>query len=205
MALYKNLSAAQKERELVTGLKLTLKGATLPPALFDFPQLQELYLEAPALQDLPPGLSGWSELRVLQLRAPAFRGSLADLFRLPRLENLKVLETPLHPLRLSIGGTRAPLKFLTLKSCGLTELPLEIGELSTLTELHLPQNELKDLPPSFVDLRLLKRLNLDANELTRFPSVLEKMKGLGHLSIDGNRFSQAEKERIQRQFSLTVN
>lgn len=205
MALYKNLSAAQKEREHVTGLKLTLKDEGLPAALFDFPRLQELYLEAPALRELPHTLTGWSELRVLQLRAPKFCGSLADLFRLPRLENLKVLETPLQPLRLSIGGTRAPLKFLTLKSCGLTELPLEVGELTALTELHLPQNELTDLPPSFVDLRLLKRLNLDANELTRFPSVLEKMQNLGHLSIDGNRFSQDEKDRIQRHFSLTVN
>lgn len=204
MALYKNLSSAQKERELVTGLKLTLKEAALPSALFDFPRLQELYLEAPALLELPDALTGWSELRVFQLRAPKFRGSLADLFRLPRLENLKVLETPLRPLRLSIGGPRATLKFLTLKDCGLVELPLEIGELTSLTELHLPQNELKDLPPSFVDLTRLKRLNLDANEFTRFPSVLEKMKNLGHLSLDGNRFPQDEKDRIQRQFSLTV-
>lgn len=205
MALFKNLAGAQKQRTDVTALKLTLKDKTLPPELFDFPHLEELYLEAPALSELPATLAGWSALRVLQLRAPAFRGSLAELFRLPKLENLKVLETPLEPLLLSLGGARAPLRLMTLKACGLTALPLEFGELSTLSELHLPQNLLTDLPPSFVDLTRLKRLNLDSNQLAQFPRALEQMEALGHLSIDNNRFSQDEKDRIQRLFSLTVN
>ncbi len=203
--MFKNLKSALEERETVTALKITIKDGKLPVELFHFPLLRELYLEAPALLDLPTDMSGWSELALLQLRAPTFKGSLAPLFHLPKLTNLKTAETPLHPLRLAIGGSQAPLRFLTLKDAGLKTLPEEFGELSTIEELHLPGNLLKSLPASFSDLKKLKWINLDSNELEVFPEVLAKLPQLKHLSLDGNAFSEEEKERIQRQFNLTVS
>ncbi|MFP5492457.1 MAG: leucine-rich repeat domain-containing protein [Bacteriovoracia bacterium] len=204
MTLHKNLASALKERESVTALKLTLKESSLPLELFHFPNLKELYLEATALTDFPDTLTAFNELKVFQIRAPLFKGSLVELFRLPKLENLKALETPLHPLRLSLGGTRAPLKFLTLKGCELKELPLEFGELTTLEEIYLPQNKLTALPVSFSDLKKLKRLNLDSNLLTVFPVALTKLPQLKHVSMDNNSFSEEERERIQREFHLTI-
>ncbi len=203
--MFKNLKSALEERESVTALKLNLKDGALPAELFHFPHLRELYLEAPSLLDLPDDISGWSELTLLQLRAPAFKGSLAPLFHLPKLGNLKTAETPLHPLRLAIGGSKAPLRFLTLKDAGLKSLPEEFGELATIEELHLPGNLLKSLPVSFVELKKLKWINLDSNELEVFPEVLAKLPQLKHLSLDGNSFPEEEKERIQRKFNLTVS
>ena len=188
--MFKNLKSALEERESVTALKITIKDATLPEDIFHFPQLRELYLEAPALKDLPHDISGWSALALLQFRAPAFKGSLAPLFHLPKLTNLKTAETPLHPLRLAIGGSKAPLRFLTLKDAGLKTLPEEFGELTTIEELHLPGNLLQALPESFKQLTRLKWINLDGNELKTFPEVLTKLPQLKHLSLDGNSFPE---------------
>lgn len=203
--MFKNLKSALEEREAVTALKISVKEKALPSELFHFPNLRELYLEAQALTDLPDTVSAWSELALLQLRAPAFKGSLAPLFHLPKLTNLKTAETPLHPLRLAIGGAKAPVRFLTLKDAGLESLPEEFGDLATIEELHLPGNLLKNLPASFADLKKLKWINLDGNELEVFPDVLAKLPLLKHLSLDGNSFSEEEKERIQRKFNLTVS
>lgn len=204
MTLHKNLASALKERESVTAIKLNLKEGQLPAELFVFPNLKELYLEAPHLTHFPDSISGLSELKIFQLRAPEFKGTLVEFFRLPKLENLKALETPLHPLRLSLGGTCAPLKFLTLKDCQIKELPLEFGELSTLEEIYLPQNKLTALPITFAELKKLKRLNLDSNQLSQFPIVLTKLTQLKHVSMDNNSFSEEERERIQREYHLTV-
>jgi hypothetical protein len=38
-----------------------------------------------------------------------------------------------------------------------------------------------------------------------FPDQIKKMSRLHHLSIDGNHFSEEEKERIQREFHLTIS
>jgi len=202
--MYKKLAQALSERENVTALKLSIKDKSIPAELFVFPNLKELYLEAPALLDLPSDLSGWSALTVLQLKAPHFRGSLAPVFRLPKLVNLKTTETPLHPLKLALGGSAAPLRFLTLKDAGLKELPLEFGELSSIEEMHLMGNELSELPPTFRELQRLKWLNLDNNKFTRFPQALTELPHLKHLSLDHNDFSDEELARIQRDHHLTV-
>ena len=203
--MFKNLKSALEERETVTALKIVLKEKSLPEELFHFPHLQELYLEAPALLDFSSDLGAWRELTLLQLRAPAFSGSLAPLFHLPKLSNLKTTETPLHPLRLAIGGSQAPLRFLTLRDAGLKNLPEEFGELSTIEELHLPGNSLKTLPANFAHLKRLKWINLDSNQFEIFPDALAQLPQLKHLSIDNNPFPDKEKERIQRNYNLTVS
>lgn len=202
--LFKNLKQALSDRESVTGLKLSLKEKNIPEELFVFPNLRELYLDASELTELPNQLE-WPRLQLLQLKAPKFKNSLGAVFNLPLLENLKTLETPLYPLRLSLGHTIAPLKFVTLKEAKLKELPLEFGDLKTLEELHLPNNLLTDLPLSFKALQKLKRLNLDHNSFERFPEILTHLTGLKHLSIDSNPFPEHEIERIQREHHITVD
>ncbi len=202
--LFKNLKQALAEREQVTGLKLSLKEKKLPDELFVFPNLRELYLDASELTELPHELE-LPKLQLLQLKAPKFKNSLTAVFNLPSLENLKTLETPLYPLRLSLGHTLAPLRFVTLKDAKLKELPFEFGDLKTLEELHLPNNLFTDLPLSFKALQKLKRLNLDHNKFERFPEILTHLKGLKHLSLDSNPFPELEIERIQREHHITVS
>jgi leucine-rich repeat protein SHOC2 len=203
MGHYKNLKEALKNPDDCTVLKLSVKGARVTEDLTALPRLQELYLEGAALTELPD-VAALRTLRLFSLRAPAFRGSLAPLFHLARLENLKAIDTPLEPLLLPLGEALAPLRTLTLKNAGLRVLPLELGEYGSLEELYLPENDLAELPFTFGGLKALKRLNLDHNAFARFPDLLGGLPRLQHVSIDHNPFDEDERSRIQRQFHLTV-
>ncbi len=204
MKLYKNLQTALKEREDVRAIKIVLKEAQFPTELFDFPNLEEAYLEGEC-QSFPGKMTGWSKIKVLSIKWNQFSGDLSSILSLPMLENLKILETPMKMFLLPLGKINAPLKFLTIKSSGLEQLPEEISMCTQLQELHLPGNKLSALPFSFKELQKLKRLNLDQNKFKNFPDQIKTMKNLSHLSIDGNLFSEEEKARIQREFHITPN
>ncbi len=204
LKLYKNLTTAIKEREEVEALKLTISGKDFPPELLMFTHLRELYLEGD-VENFPRIGHPWEKLKILSLKWPSFNGDIASVFTLPSLENLKIIETPIKRLTLPLGQINCPLKSLTIKSCGLPELPEEFSMLTSIEELNLSGNELKTLPHSFPSLRRLRRLNLDSNSFQTFPDLVKEMKTLSHLSIDGNLFSEDEKARIQREFNLWPN
>lgn len=202
MAMFKSLAEALKSPESCTTLKLSVRGAELPRELTQLTALRELYLEATALRKFSSELA-LPQLELLSLKAPELTADVAQLFELPRLRNLKLIETPLKELRIVLKSQMAPLYSLTIKSCGLKVLPLELGEFSKLEELVLPDNELSALPFTFGGLVKLKRLNLDGNAFVKFPDSIKELPLLHHVSIDSNRFDEAEKARIQRQFGLT--
>ena len=201
MKLYKSLPAALKDREEVRAVKLTLKDKIFPPSLFELPNLEEAYLDGDC-ETFPASIDGWKNLKHLSLKFENNQSDLSSLFSLPRLENLKLISTPIKVFLLPLGHIQAPLKFISIKGCGLEKLPEEVSMLTTLEELHLPQNKLFVLPVAFQDLRKLKRLNLDSNRFLIFPNVIKKMPELKHLSIDGNSFDEDEKARIQREFHI---
>lgn len=202
MKLYKSLTSAAKEREEVRALKISVKGECFPDEILDFPNLEELYLEGDC-SSFPSIIPVWDKLKVLSIKWPKFTGDLSSLFKLPTLENLKIIETPLATFLLPLGHAAAPLKSLTVKDCGLVKLPEEFSMLWQLTELNLSGNKLTELPKSFIDLSLLKRLNLDSNDFSLFPDEIKKMGSLSHLSIDHNKFSEDELERIQRVYFIS--
>lgn len=204
MKLYKNLATALKEREEVTAIKLTLKGGKFPKELFDLPNLREVYLEGD-LEQFPSELLGWRHVKILSLKFEKNKSDLSAVFSLPELENLKIIETPIKVFLLPLGKINAPLRFISIKGCGLEKLPEEISMITTLEELHLPQNKLVDLPFAFKELKKLKRLNLDSNNFQLFPNLVKNMSTLSHLSIDGNKFDEDEKSRIQREFHIWVS
>lgn len=204
MKLYKNLNTALKERDEVEALKVSLTGGAFPSELLMLTSLRELYLEGD-IEDFPRIGSPWAKLRTLSIRWPSFRGDLSGVFTVSSLTNLKIIETPLKTLTLPLGQISAPLKSLTIKSCGLTTLPEEFSMINTLEELNLSGNDIKELPESFPLLVRLKRLNLDGNHFSTFPRQIGVMKTLSHLSIDGNLFSEEEKARIQREFNIWPN
>lgn len=204
MKLYKNLSTAIKERESVEALKITLSDKEFPAELLMFTNLRELYLEG-GTENFPRIGHPWEKLRVLSIKWPSFKGDISGVFALPSLENVKIIETPLARLTFPLGQINAPLKSLTLKSCGLRNLPEEFSMLTNIEELNLSGNDLSELPLSFPALKKLRRLNLDSNNFEKFPDLIKGMRNLSHLSIDGNKFSDEEKARIQREFNIWVN
>ena len=204
MKIYKNLSTALKEKDEVKILKLSLHSNIFPSEIFNFPNLEEIYLEGQC-HEFPEKILGWEKVRIISIKWNEFSGDLSGILSLEHLENLKILETPLKMFLLPLGIIKAPLKSLTIKSCGLEKLPEEISMCTGLQEISLPGNKLNSLPHSFIDLKDLKRLNLDSNQFTSFPDNIKKLPRLHHLSIDGNKFPSEEKDRIQRIFHLTVN
>jgi Leucine-rich repeat (LRR) protein len=199
MKLYKSLAQALKAPDDVLTLKISVDGK-LPPELARFPFLKELHLEGNC-PDLDETLLHLQKLETLWLRFPNLQDT-SLLFRLPRLKNLKLVETRIPRLLLPLGHPSCLLKSLTLKGAGLASLPDEIGTLAQLEELNLSGNQLSVLPPGLGDLKQLKRLNLDQNAFKIFPDLVGSIPSLIHLSIDGNLFSEEEKARIQRNFHL---
>lgn len=199
MKLYKSLSVAIREREKVTALKLTLTNDF--PDLSLFPNLQDLYLDG-ELETLPDDIY-YSPITLLSIRFVNLKNDLSRFFSFPKLTNLKIIDTPMKTFKMPMGYSTAPLKFLTIKDCGLEVLPKEIEMLEHLTELNLSGNQLSALPDSFVNLERLKRLNLDQNKFSLFPDQIKRMQNLSHLSIDSNKFPDEELDRIQRHFHIT--
>lgn len=204
MKLYKNLNDASNQREDVQALKINVKGDKFPQEILDFENLGELYLEGNC-KEFPVDAPHWTKLKVLSIKWPSFNGDISSIFKLPALENLKIIETPLKTFLLPLGLTPAPIKSLTIKDCGIKMLPEEISMLWQLSEMNLSGNELTKLPRSFMDLKNLKRLNLDHNKFVTFPDDIKKVPALTHLSIDHNLFSEEEKERIQREYHIWPN
>lgn len=203
MKLFKNLSSAVNSSEEVKALKINIKSEAFPSELLTLEHLEELYLDGNC--KVFPLSPAWKNLRVLSIKWPKFEGNLSDLFSLPFLENLKIIETPIKQFLLPLGEVGSPLKSLTIKDCGLEKLPEEISMLSELKEMNLSGNKLSILPFSFKELRSLGRLNLDQNLFSVFPEVLESMVNLKHLSLDQNAFTEEEKSRIQRHFHMWIN
>lgn len=204
MKLYKNLGQASKDRTEVQALKISVKGEEFPEEILDFPNLGELYLEGNC-RKFPADAPVWENLKVLSIKWPNFDGDLSSIFKLPSLENLKIIETPLSTFLLPLGRAPAPIKSLTIKDCGLKALPEEISMLWQMKEMNLSGNSLRSLPKSFIDLKNLRRLNLDDNKFETFPDDIKRIPALGHLSIDRNLFSEEEKARIQREFHIWPN
>ncbi len=201
MRLFKSLAEASRVPLEVTALKLNLKETVFPESLFEFPNLSELYLEGNC-KNFPELKGAWRKLSTLSIKCPGISADLSALFTLPSIINLKILDTPMERFYLPLGVASWSLTSLTVKDCGLLNLPEEISMVTGLKEMNLSGNKLSKLPYSFPELRNLKRLNLDGNEFSKFPDMVKSMPKLSHLSIDGNPFPEEERDRIQRTFHL---
>ena len=78
---------------------------------------------------------------------------------------------------------------LYLNGLGLTSLPPEIGDLTSLTDLDLGDNQLASLPPEIGNLTSLTSLILHGNELASLPSEIGNLIRLTGLGLHGNHFT----------------
>ncbi|OWM83467.1 phospholipase A I isoform X2 [Punica granatum] len=76
---------------------------------------------------------------------------------------------------------------ISLSSCGLTVLPVEITRLPHLEKLYLDNNKLSVLPPELGDLKNLKVLRVDNNMLVSVPVELRQCVELVELSLEHNK------------------
>jgi len=79
----------------------------------------------------------------------------------------------------------------------LTELPLEIGNLTSLMELILGDNQLTKLPPEIGNLTSLRDLLLEYNQLTELPSQIGDLAGLERLSVGNNQLTAIPQSMVK--------
>ena len=78
-------------------------------------------------------------------------------------------------------------RILDLKHQGLTEIPIEIFQLSNLTELRLGYNQIKVISPEIGQLTNLTRLRLGNNQVSVIPAEIERLTNLTILSLVNNQ------------------
>ena len=79
---------------------------------------------------------------------------------------------------------------LDLSGCGLSQLPSEIGTLSSVEFLNLGKNPLSTLPDTFTGLTNLRILFFLGCEFTVVPEILGQMTSLYMLSFKANRVAE---------------
>lgn len=77
-------------------------------------------------------------------------------------------------------------KILDLKGNNITEIPSEIGKLTSLVDLNLTYNQLVQLPSEIGNLINLKSLYLTNNKLTKLPNEIGNLSNLDFLSLGDN-------------------
>ncbi|MFA6159337.1 MAG: leucine-rich repeat domain-containing protein [Candidatus Paceibacterota bacterium] len=97
----------------------------------------------------------------------------------------QITRDPLPPHRITI---------LNLDACGLTSIPPEIGQLTSLRELGLSDNQLTSLPPEIGLLSSLQWLNLDANWLASLPPEIGLLSSLKWLYLIRNSLTSLPPE-----------
>ena len=116
-----------------------------------------------------------------------------------------------------LGLTRVPpelcelttLTWLRLANNQLIKLPPELGQLSALKHLYLENNQLTTLPPEIGQLTKLSELRLANNQLTTLPPELGQLTALTELYLHNNQLTTLPPELGQltalRQYSFSNN
>jgi internalin A len=86
---------------------------------------------------------------------------------------------------------------LDLNGNQLSELPPEIGQLTSLTGLYLRDNQLNELPPEIGQLTDLTILYLRGNQLSELPPEIGQLTNLAELNLRGNQLGQLPPEIVQ--------
>ncbi len=79
----------------------------------------------------------------------------------------------------------------------MESLPLEICELTMLTQLSAPGLKMKTIPKEIGNLKALKVLNLSNNQLSTLPNEIIKCENVKTLNLKNNNFSSSEIAKIQ--------
>lgn len=79
-----------------------------------------------------------------------------------------------------------PIRVLSMRACGIVDVPSSIAVLVRLTHLNLEDNYIECLPSTFTRLRSLVDINIAKNRLYNVPEGMSSLTCLKRLILDGN-------------------
>lgn len=176
--------------------------SSLPKEIGQLGELQILLLNNNQLTGLPSEVGQLAKLRYLFLFRNRLEKLPVELSKLAALNsvlltgntNLKFNEIcrafanfP-KPFTLTSSGYQSKYSNqLAIRVNDYSEIPPEIGLLTNLETLELPENNLKNLPVEIGQLHKLKSLDLTRNDLKRLPEEISGLSNLRNLSLANNQ------------------
>lgn len=173
---------------MVTGvLYSTLEGEfeSLEVNILDSTQAETVSLIDKNLTQFPKELFNFNNLQSLYLDTNKIEKISKKINRLQTLKELSLSNNQIESLPKNLGKL-GNLTSLDLSFNKLQNIPAELGNLQKLTWLNLSYNQLKSLPNEFTQLSDLTYLDLSYNNFKELPQGLENLKNLIFLDVRGN-------------------
>lgn len=182
-----NLQSALRRPEDVTGLFLNrMELTTIPPEVFQLPNLKELDLRFNNIEELPADSGRLLRLEKLVLSNNRIQGLPPELEKLTLLREIRLDHNQLT----AWPEVLPQLEKITLDYNRLENIPDEPGPFPALLDLSIAHNKLKKLPPGIGRWQRLRALDLSGNRLERMPAELGQCRELDHLNLAKNRLRQ---------------
>jgi Leucine-rich repeat (LRR) protein len=112
--------------------------------------------------------------------------------------NGKSIPVDLNALLTKLSSRDINQLYLTRDKDGISEIPIEIGNLRTLRVLGMYGNNIAQLPASIGDLTQLEELYIDVNPIQKLPETIGSLKKLKKLGIAKTQIDAQEQARIQK-------
>jgi len=181
---------------------------TVPPEIFEIPDLEVLVLAGNKLKHLPEEVGQFKSLKRLQLAGNQLTSLPPVISTLTQLEEVWFHGNLLEELpehigrlknleRLSLAGNRllqlpdslaqlTELRELSVSGNFIEEVPASVGCLGKLVTLSMNGNRLKTVCPEIGGCTSLKFLNLQANQLTSLPDSINQLQELDEMNVADN-------------------
>ncbi|HEX6051447.1 MAG TPA: hypothetical protein VFZ21_19345 [Gemmatimonadaceae bacterium] len=192
---WQGVQCTEDDHGFVSDLDLQGKGLSgpLPPELGNLDHVGRIILHGnPLTGAIPPELGGLASVRAIRLSFSQLTAPLpVELTNIPTLEILEIWGGTYEGTIPSEFGNFPALRWLTLE-LGLTgTIPATLGNISTLTNLVLQNNDLTGpIPASFGNLSNLIELRLGSNALTgSIPAELGNLTKLEELMLSNNNLT----------------
>jgi len=130
------------------------------------------------------------------------KGAETRNIKLPKLRDEDISNQAIQ-LREWLKDNSANLGIIDCNSKGLTRIPPELGQLTSLEDLILRHNEIRSIPEEIGKLTSLKQLDLCLNQISSIPPEIGKLTSLKDLMLRNNEIRSIPEE-IGKLTSLTL-